>query len=205
MARRQHPDMILMDVAMPVMDGIEATRLIKEGTGTGRIPVIAITATSKGHSEKDTRNLFDAYLKKPVSKNDLVAEMARFLDHNQDRVTVEQNTSPGSVKAKESDQMPAPDLDRAQLAILPELVSRLEAADSEWRDLCRTLTINDVEAFAGRMKDLGLEYNCQFLVDWAADLAEQAADFNLVSICAGLELFPDIVAQVKGLAATEPL
>ncbi len=205
MARRQHPDMILMDVAMPVMDGIEATRLIKEGTGTGRIPVIAITATSKGHSEKDTRNLFDAYLKKPVSKNDLVAEMARFLDHNQDRVTVEQNTSPGSVKARESDQMPAPDLDRAQLAILPELVSRLEAVDSEWRDLCRTLTINDVEAFAGRMKDLGLEYNCQFLVDWAADLAEQAADFNLVSICAGLELFPDIVAQVIGLAATEPL
>ncbi|MDP7236936.1 MAG: hypothetical protein QGI34_09415 [Candidatus Latescibacteria bacterium] len=50
-----------------------------------------------------------------------------------------------------------------------------------------------------------MEYNCQLLVDWAADLAEQTADFNLVSISAGLELFPDIVAQVKGLAATEPL
>ena len=111
MARRQHPDMILMDVAMPVMDGIEATRLIKEGPGTGRIPVIAITATSKGHSEKDTRNLFDAYLKKPVSKNDLLAEMARFLDQSQDSAAVEQNTSPGSVKARESDLIPAPDLD----------------------------------------------------------------------------------------------
>jgi ubiquinone/menaquinone biosynthesis C-methylase UbiE len=79
----------------------------------------------------------------------------------------------------------------------------LEATASEWSELCRTLTINDIEAFAGRMKDLGLEYNCQFLVDWAADLTEQAADFNLVTITAGLELFPDIVAQVKGLAAKE--
>ncbi len=44
MATSEEPDLILMDISLPIMDGLEATRQIKAGDGTGNIPIIALTA-----------------------------------------------------------------------------------------------------------------------------------------------------------------
>jgi CheY-like chemotaxis protein len=69
-----HPDIILMDVQMPVMDGYEATKILrKEGKdGNGDIPVIAMTASAiQGDREKCTDAGMDDYLAKPVEKGRL--------------------------------------------------------------------------------------------------------------------------------------
>lgn len=63
MARRHRPDAILMDIFMPVLDGIEATRRIKADPATAGVPVIAYTA--KPASVRDGEDLFAAVCAKP--------------------------------------------------------------------------------------------------------------------------------------------
>ena len=77
MAIRENPDVILMDLTLPLMDGFEATRLIRQQNGLKNVPIIAVTA----HQEDDFRSVarasgFDAYVTKPIDVNwlkDLIA------------------------------------------------------------------------------------------------------------------------------------
>jgi CheY-like chemotaxis protein len=77
--RERRPALILMDIAMPVLDGLEATRRLKADAATASIPVIAVTASVTPEQETEVRALCDAYLRKPVSQATLIATLQRFL------------------------------------------------------------------------------------------------------------------------------
>jgi CheY-like chemotaxis protein len=79
LARELQPDLIIMDVAMPGMDGFEATRQLKEDSATSRIPVLVVTGkVYSSHRALDAG--CDAYLLKPVSEEQLLREVARVLE-----------------------------------------------------------------------------------------------------------------------------
>jgi CheY-like chemotaxis protein len=68
-------DVVLMDVQMPIMDGIEATRIIKE-TISKELPIIALTAFAvKGDKEKIMQNGMDDYISKPFEENDFLSKI----------------------------------------------------------------------------------------------------------------------------------
>src|SRR5919202_3733649 len=80
MATRERPDLILMDVSLPVMDGLEATRRIKARTETQTTPIIAVTAHAmSGDRDKALRAGCDDYHAKPVELPRLVAQMEALL------------------------------------------------------------------------------------------------------------------------------
>ena len=80
MALSEHPDLILMDMSLPVIDGWEATRRIKANDATRRIPVIALTAHAMaGDREKAMEVGCDDYDTKPVEISRLVGKMAALL------------------------------------------------------------------------------------------------------------------------------
>ena len=69
-AIRENPDVILMDLTLPLMDGFAATKLIRQNEQLKNVPIIAVTA----HQESDFRNDakasgFDAYVTKPIDVN----------------------------------------------------------------------------------------------------------------------------------------
>ncbi len=79
-ARATHPDLILMDNVMPVMGGLEATRLLRESPEFKHVPIIAVSA-SASHADRE-RSLaagVDAFVHKPIDFNELLRHMAALL------------------------------------------------------------------------------------------------------------------------------
>lgn len=67
LARSAHPDLILMDIQLPGMDGLEATALLKRDEATRQIPVVALTALAmKGDEERILAAGCDGYIAKPI-------------------------------------------------------------------------------------------------------------------------------------------
>ena len=79
MARRSRPDVVLMDLSMPILDGLEATQVLKHDAETSRIPVIVVTAhTLPADRRRAERAGCDAFVAKPLSPLELVHQVARF-------------------------------------------------------------------------------------------------------------------------------
>jgi two-component system, cell cycle response regulator DivK len=79
-AARHHPDLILMDLSLPGVDGWEATRRLKARSETEAIPVIALTAHAmQGDEERARACGCDDYLTKPIDEDQLFATLARLL------------------------------------------------------------------------------------------------------------------------------
>jgi len=75
-AGSEQPDLILMDLSLPVLDGWEATRQIKQGGGTGRIPLIVLTANAMaGEKEKAFEAGCDDFDTKPVEFERLLGKI----------------------------------------------------------------------------------------------------------------------------------
>ncbi len=79
-AQELMPDIILMDLALPKMDGWEATRLLKKDERTRDIPIVALTGHAlAGHAEGARQAGCDAFITKPCLPDELVAEIKRVL------------------------------------------------------------------------------------------------------------------------------
>ena len=80
-AQARQPDIIIMDLSLPVMDGWEATRRLKADEKTRRIPVVALTGHAlAGHSKGARDAGCDSFLAKPCLPDQLVAEIKRMLE-----------------------------------------------------------------------------------------------------------------------------
>lgn len=76
LARSECPDLILMDVQLPVMSGLEATAILKADPATRDIPIIALTALAmSGDRERIIAAGCDGYLEKPIRYKTLLAEV----------------------------------------------------------------------------------------------------------------------------------
>lgn len=79
-AEHERPDLILMDLSLPLLDGWEATRRIKANAALRGIPIIALSAHAMmGDKERALQSGCDDYLSKPLDEDLLFTKLARFL------------------------------------------------------------------------------------------------------------------------------
>ena len=80
LAREEKPDLILMDIQLPGMDGLEATMILKKDEATRAIPVIALTALAMvGDEERIRAAGCDGYIGKPMRYKEFIAVINRYL------------------------------------------------------------------------------------------------------------------------------
>lgn len=95
MAKETPPNLVLMDIGLPNMDGVEATRLLKQDPATAEIPVLALTAHALlAERQRAVQAGVDGYLVKPIGSSALVREVQRALQsarqrHNKSDSTTE--------------------------------------------------------------------------------------------------------------------
>jgi len=94
LARADQPDLILMDIQLPGMDGLAATRLLKQDPATAAIPIIALTAMAmKEDREKTKAAGCDAYIAKPLRYQELYAAIENLLLNGKGEAFAEDNSN----------------------------------------------------------------------------------------------------------------
>lgn len=80
LARQHRPDLILMDIQLPEVSGLEVTKWLKEDDSLRAIPIIAVTAFAmKGDEEKIREGGCEAYISKPISVSHFLTTVRKFL------------------------------------------------------------------------------------------------------------------------------
>jgi two-component system cell cycle response regulator DivK len=84
LARTHHPDLILMDIQMPGMDGLAATRILREDPTTRDIPIVAVTASVMDRDRSKTFEAgCDGHIPKPINPTTFGQQIAAFLREHQ--------------------------------------------------------------------------------------------------------------------------
>ncbi len=169
MARKHRPDLILLDMKMPVMDGFVASETLKNDKDLGDIPIIAVTASALKSDEDKIRQYCSSYLRKPVSRKELTVEMAKYLPC--DKMG---KLASGDVALEQGEVM----LDREALSKNSELVPLLKNQYLVIGSLLETVSIDRVEAFSSVLKEYGLKYDSQNIIDIGEMVASKAATFD---------------------------
>lgn len=193
------PDVVLLDIRMPVMDGRTALAEIRKQASLASLPVIAVTASSKAGEEVELQRQFSGYIRKPFSRQTLFVTLAQFL----------QRASPGNGLEGQNlgetlKRIPVPPPDQA--AQWHELALELRRQEAtEWPTLRDSLAVNETRAFAHNLFTLGQAAHCAPLATYAAALTTFADAYAIGQMESHLVAFPKLIESIETAVAQAPL
>lgn len=164
-AKENNPDLILMDMKMPEMDGYEATEIIKKDKILGKTPIIAVTASAMKEDEIIIKSLCDGYLKKPISKYMLINEMTKHL--------------PCTIAEKSIENRVLISADIETDLIKDEFSELLNILRKKYNEFDEFSSVDKVEIIANEVHHLGIEYKCDSAVVWSEQLKNATDQFNI--------------------------
>jgi CheY-like chemotaxis protein len=181
MAKKEKFDLIIMDIRMPVMDGYEAAKEIKQIDKN--IPIVALTASvMKSEFQENKRENFDAYLRKPVLKQDLFQKISNFLEYETLDITQEEKSFTLSQKAKDN---------------IPAILDSLSRDISEIHKRAeRSNNISDIKEFASKIESIAQKYDVTLLQDYAKEIFEALDAFDIISMQKLLKEYPKIEQNI---------
>ncbi len=192
LTRQRHPNLILMDIKMPGMDGVEAAQIIRDDAELMEIPIVAATATAMKGDEPHINALFDGYLKKPIKKDVLINEMTRFLKHTFKKPSADKPDAP---RTDASDMHPP---DEAVIRKMPELIRILESEFMpQWEMSTELLVMDEIKPFADNLKRLGREFDFAPLTAHGDQLNECFQNYNVEGVKKILAEFPQLLERLK--------
>jgi len=191
-AEENQPDLILMDLKMPIMDGYQATEKLKENVVTKNIPVIALTASATSEEKQKMEiSAFDDYLYKPIDVSELLEKLLQYLKYTKKQVDNKESET-------ELVECYASQLSAEELEKLPELLEILEnemLAESE--ELAYLMDMDGIETFAEKAVTLGEIYHVKLLTEYGNELAEYIENFELESMTKTVKKFDKIIGKIK--------
>lgn len=192
-AKKYIPDVILMDIKMPIMNGDEAIKLIRQYKEIQHIPIIVITASVMKHDTEEIKTGCDIFLQKPLSKYELFTALMKILPYHLEDTYA---TKDMSIEAP-THELPTIKLTADELHALYEQLE--QHYYPLWHELNGVQTINDLEAFGEAIHELGKQFNCEHLIQWGEKLFKQANHFDMDGLAQTMEEFPKLYDNLKEL------
>ncbi len=183
---REHPDLILMDIRMPRLDGREATAAIRRNHDLERTPVIAVTASSLSVHPDDIGSTFDGYLRKPFLRQQLISVVRDVIAPTGVSAKTGAEEAAATTGDGDGDTAAAP-LPEAAAAVLRELLTE------RWPALTRTMGVRAVGGFAKELADLAELWNCDPLRRFASTLQSETTAYHISGMERTLARFPTLV------------
>ncbi len=187
-AEKYRPDLILLDMKMPEMDGYTAATILKNNKKLHDIPIIAATAFAVKQGTQQVCDICDGYLAKPISRTDLVLEIMKFLPCTLHKVDEE--------KIAEIKNATIIELSAENLNNFPKLLKVLRNKHEYCNNLSITMLIDEIEIFAEDIRKLGDDYNCKPLVRWTQQLILAVSLIDIGSIRKMLRNFLEVTAEI---------
>jgi CheY-like chemotaxis protein len=190
LTKRFKPDVVLMDLRMPVMGGLEALKRIRADEEIGSIPIIALTAS--GMKEKQTRILsegFNSFLRKPIHKSVLFQEFTHYLKY----------CSANDTRQKEQKKKP-----KVDIAINPETLSQIikelnETFKPMWLSTKENLFFDDIDKFASELTKLGRKSRLRSLERYGNELKLHVQNFDVEKMNSVLDAFPELIERISAV------
>ncbi len=197
MATNHKPDLILMDIQMPIMDGYEAMRRLKRDPDLKSIPILALTASVL---EEDRQKIMDCgadgFLRKPISRKDLYIEISRYLKHEE---VAEVETKVEEI-SQDEDINPFSDLPHDVASEIPKIIGYLnETVLPKWKNFEVTLAIDEAAEVASEMIELGGKYALNSLKSFGTEAKVSAESMNLEKLVSSFSSFEDVITIEKSL------
>lgn len=162
-ANKYCPDIILMDMQMPIMTGYEATEIIRKNEKLNNTKIIAVTASAMSQSEETIRKICDGYLKKPLIKNQLIKELAKFIQYN----PIMNYENPSKNELNLSDD------------IKDELTRQFYI---KWITIEKFMLNDEVEEFVYELKNFAIRFNQTDLINYLNTFIEAIDELDIEKI-----------------------
>lgn len=177
------PDVVLMDIRMPIMDGRAALKHLRQEQGLDLLPIIAVTASSMAGEENALRESFSGYVRKPFSRALLFRELAQFIPKHRANVL--------AVAAEAAMNEPAP----AAWIPLVTALKRIEV--TQWPAVRDGMVLSEVREFASSLLDLATRHECPPLADYANQITSQVDDYALTELEKNLASFANRISELE--------
>jgi signal transduction histidine kinase/response regulator of citrate/malate metabolism len=187
LALTHKPDVILLDLKMPVLSGIDAMNQIREDIDIGSTPIIALTASGmKGEREKMLDMGFSGYLTKPIRKATLFQELIRFISHTK--------------VIKDILEDPTIAVGPVDLDLLPQVVQQLENRYMrKWKEAKKNQVFDEIGEFAQHISALGEAKKVKLLKTYGEKLTAHVESFDVENMNTTLNDYPKMVESIKSL------
>jgi len=182
------PDIIFMDIKMPVMNGFEATQKLKADRTTCNIPVVILSASAMKGIENDLEKItFEDYLTKPVSQREVIESLKKFIPYQKDQ--------PETISHEQSSCQDESDKNLSG-TIPPELIAQIKVFEPNiMMHVEEGILIDEVEGIANEIKAISSSYQCVSVMDWADEVLSLAEVFDIEKLYLILKKFSDLIKK----------
>jgi len=155
------------------------------------LPIIAFTASAMKETEKRITELFDGYLRKPITKKDLFQELRRYLKYQLRKISGDSKSQESNLENQGIDAL-------AGIEYLPQLVEILVndfLKDAE--NLGNSLVVSSLKEFIERLKTVNQKYPVQPISNFIEDITKNIESFKIIRVKNLIREFPFLIEQLK--------
>jgi signal transduction histidine kinase/DNA-binding response OmpR family regulator len=211
LAKQHHPDLIIMDLLMPILDGKEATFALKSDPETATIPIIILTASVLMEDRVTLEKSCKIFLTKPLRKTDLINALKSILPLRQ--ISSESNNLEKSLEKNYLSQstlvntLSNSSLNRDNLV---NLIAKIEIEEKIiWPELHQKMIMKELREFAQRLQNWSIEYQSPLLHHYVNQLKTNLLDFDGENLEKTVQDFPRLrvalIAELERHQEPHPL
>ncbi len=199
MTRAHRPNLILLDLNMPIMDGREAAAEIRGDPDIADIPIVVLTASSQAGEENITTQLdLQGFLMKPIAKDHLIEHLRQFLPHHISKIKSVETEGSGHTPIFETVGEEAPKISASERSRLPSLLDILEDdLRSEIERASKRSRLGPIKKISQKIDRLAQDFNVTEFTKFAAKLNLAVDSFDVDQMSQALSEYPRMVEYLR--------